>query len=73
MAAMEKLLQIWPTAAALAQDLGLPYPTVAAWKERGIPARRAPAIVQAARARGHVLTLDDLLMPAPPSPEEDAA
>jgi hypothetical protein len=71
MTVMEKLLQIWPTTAALAQDLGLPYQTVAAWKDRGIPARRAPAIVHAARSRGHVLTLDDLLMPPPK--EEDAA
>lgn len=70
MGAMEKLLQIWPTMAALAGDLALPYQTVAAWKDRGIPARRAPAIVQAARKRGHELTLDDLLMPPT---EEDAA
>lgn len=82
---MQMLLQIWPSVAAMAKDLGLPYQTVASWGVRGIPARRAPAIVAAARARGHALTLDDLLMPpafpvaptpeeeAIPTPEEDAA
>lgn len=57
---MEKLKHIWPTVADLARDLGLPYPTVQSWDRRGIPPRRYPAIVRAAKARDHALTLDDL-------------
>lgn len=75
---MNKLLSIWPTVAAIADDLGLPYPTVAAWSQRGIPPRRFKQIIAAAEKRGKVLTFESLLEPdgepAPPlSPEEDAA
>lgn len=72
---------IWPTAVALARSLGLPEPTVGSWKRRGIPASRWQAIVLAARARGHALTLDqmaalefaDLVGPMPSGAVEIAA
>ncbi len=45
----------------LAADLGKPYSTVAAWKQRGrIPADYDFDLIEAASARGKVLTLEDL-------------
>lgn len=58
---MERISHIWPTAADLARDLGLPYPTVNSWRRRGIPARRALEIVAAARAKGVTLSVEDVL------------
>lgn len=66
---MQKLLTIWPSMAALAVDLGLPYPTVSAWNHRGIPRRRYRQIIAAAKARGQVISADDLLDPT----EKDVA
>lgn len=58
---MEHISYIWPKMAALAADLGLPYQTVAAWKWRGrIPADYDLDLIEAARKRGHTLTLDQL-------------
>lgn len=58
---MKNLSHIWPSAADLARDLKLPYPTVASWGVRGgIPPRRWAAVVAAAKARGFDLTLDQL-------------
>jgi hypothetical protein len=58
---MEHIAHIWATMADLAADLGKPYTTVAAWKQRGsIPAKYDTPIIRAASARGHVLTYEDL-------------
>lgn len=58
---MEHVFRLWPSLAALADDLGKPYPTVAAWKQRGsIPARYDIALVRAAQRRGQVLTFAQL-------------
>jgi hypothetical protein len=58
---MEQIIRIWPSLALLATDLGVPYPTVAAWRQRGsIPARYDLDLVEAARRRGHELALSDL-------------
>jgi hypothetical protein len=58
---MENILRIWPTMADLAADLGIPYQTVAAWKNRGrIPATYDVQIVDAAKARGVPLTFEAL-------------
>jgi len=58
---MEHISHIWPKMAALANDLGLPYQTVAAWKWRGrIPADYDLDLIKAAKKRGHRLTLDQL-------------
>jgi hypothetical protein len=57
---MERLNHIWPTMADLARDLAVPYPTVQSWASRGIPARRWTSIIEAAKARGHVLTVEKL-------------
>jgi transposase-like protein len=41
----------WPSASALAEDLGIATVTVRSWRTRGIPAHRWTAIVRAAQAR----------------------
>ena len=58
---MEHIFTIWPRLSDLAADLDKPYPTVAAWKQRGsIPAQYDVALIQAARLRGRDLTFEQL-------------
>ena len=58
---MEHIESIWPKFADLAKDLGLPYPTVAAWRQRGnIPAKHDLDLIEAAKRRGRDLTLQQL-------------
>ena len=57
---MDEIFDIWPTMAAMARDLGYPYPTVASWRTRGIPAARDADIIEAARARGVEVTFEQL-------------
>ncbi|MEB3419932.1 hypothetical protein ACFSDD_11170 [Salipiger marinus] len=58
---MDHITHIWPTMADLASDLGKPYSTVAAWKQRGsIPAKYDMSLIRAAKARGACLTLEHL-------------
>jgi hypothetical protein len=73
MGVMHKLLQIWPSITALSDALGVPYPTVASWKVRGIPGHRYLAIIRAARALGHDLTVEDLAHPNTPDQSDEAA
>jgi hypothetical protein len=57
------IFAIWPADAELGRDIGVPYPTVSAWKQRGsIPAAYWRDIVQAARRRGHPEVTADLLV-----------
>lgn len=58
---MDKILEIWPSLAEFARDLSLPYTTVASWRARGIPARRARQISEAAARRGETLSVEDVL------------
>lgn len=58
---MEHIKRIWPRVSDLAADLNKPYQTVAAWKSRGrVPAEYDLDLIEAARKRGHVLTLEQL-------------
>ncbi|RWR54901.1 hypothetical protein [Sinirhodobacter hungdaonensis] len=58
---MEHVLKIFPNLSDLAKELSLPYPTVAAWKQRGrIPASYDLDIIRAAAKRGADLTLSQL-------------
>ena len=58
---MEHISHIWPRMVDLAHDLGRPYPTVAAWKQRGrIPANYDLDLIAAAHRRGKSLTLEEL-------------
>jgi hypothetical protein len=59
---VSNILALWPTDADFGRDIGVPYPTVSAWKQRGsIPAPYWSAIVLAARRRGHPEVTADLL------------
>jgi hypothetical protein len=53
----------WPSDADLARDIGLSYPTVASWKQRGsIPVTYWRPIIQAAHKRRHPEITADLLL-----------
>lgn len=59
--AVEHIAHIWPTIADLAADLGKPYTTVAAWKQRGrIPADHDAEIIAAAAKRGETITFEEM-------------
>ena len=60
---ISELFAVWPSDADLGRDIGIPYPTVSAWKQRGsIPAAYWRDIIRAARRRGHVEVTADLLV-----------
>jgi hypothetical protein len=53
----------WPSDVDFGRDIGMPYPTVSSWKQRGsIPAAYWRDIIQAARGRGHSEITADLLV-----------
>src|SRR5579863_1195690 len=52
----------WPSDAEFGRDIGVPYPTISAWKQRAsIPAAYWWPIVRAAVQRGHPEITADLL------------
>jgi hypothetical protein len=53
MQTVSSLSELWPSDADLARDIGVPYSTVSAWKQRqSIPAAYWQDLVRAAKARG---------------------
>lgn len=73
---MQIVPEIWPSWAALANDLGVSYPTAHSWSHRGLPPKRFGEIIKAARARGAHLTFEMLSMPLAdqlPLPPQEAA
>jgi hypothetical protein len=63
MQTVAEIFALWRTDAELGRDIGLPYPTVSAWKQRGsIPAAYWRDIVRAARRRGHPEVTAELLV-----------
>lgn len=53
MKGIDQILALWPSLAEVGRDLGVPYSTVAAWKQRGsIPVAYWRALTEAARVRG---------------------
>jgi hypothetical protein len=57
------VFSLWPTDADLGRDVGMPYPAVSAWKQRGsIPAAYWRDIIRAARRRGHPEITAELLV-----------
>jgi hypothetical protein len=56
------VLALWPSDAEFGRDIGVAYPTVSAWKQRGsIPAAYWWHIIRAAAHRGHPEITADLL------------
>jgi hypothetical protein len=56
------IFAVWPSDAEFGRDIGVPYPTVSAWKQRGsIPAAYWWHIIRAAAQRGHAEITADLL------------
>jgi hypothetical protein len=63
MKSITDIMELWPTTADFGRDIGLPYPTVASWKQRGsIPVAYWRGIIRAARRRGHAEVTGDLLI-----------
>jgi hypothetical protein len=57
-----EIFALWPSDAEFGRDIGVAYPTVSAWKQRGsIPAAYWWHIVRAAAQRGHPEITADLL------------
>lgn len=59
------IFALWPSDADLGRDIGVPYSTVSAWKQRGsIPPSYWHAIIRSARRRGHRDVTAELLLDA---------
>src|SRR5215468_1431799 len=59
---VSEIFAAWPSDAELARDIGVPYPTISAWKQRAsIPAAYWWHIIRAAVQRGHPEITADLL------------
>src|SRR3954469_23435268 len=62
MQTVAEIFSAWPSDAELGRDIGVPYPTLSAWKQRGsIPPAYWRDIIRAARRRGHPEITADLL------------
>jgi hypothetical protein len=58
---MKAVIELWPSAEAMAADIGEKGVTVRAWKQReNIPADRDLKLIEAAGRRGIGLTLEHL-------------
>lgn len=58
---MQHIRHIWPTVKDIADDLGVPYTTAHSWGVRGrIPADYDLDLIEAAKKRGKLLTLEEL-------------
>ena len=63
MQSVSDVLGLWPSYADLGRDMGVPYPTVVAWKQRAsIPVMYWRELIRAARRRGHPEVTADLLV-----------
>lgn len=59
------IMGLWPTLAAFASDVGVPYGHVKQWKHRGtVPAHHFAAVVRAAFVRGYPVSLETLVSAA---------
>ena len=63
MSGIADIFSVWPSDADLGRDIGVSYPTVSAWKQRGsIPAAYWRDIIRAARKRNHPEITAELLV-----------
>lgn len=61
------IINIWPTVADFARDVGIPYSLAKCWRRRGsIPAAHWVAVIRAADRRGLPVSLETLAQAAPP-------
>lgn len=64
------IIGLWPSPDALAVDIGAKVETVRKWRQRdSIPADRWLAVIDAAKARGEIISSDDMAALAARSPE----
>lgn len=68
---MKSISIIWPSIKDFADDLGVPYTTAHSWMRRGIPRGRYHQIIAAAKRRGGVIEVMDLI-PLPATAGENA-
>ena len=62
MQSVSDIFTAWPSDAEFGRDIGVPYPTISAWKQRAsIPAAYWWQIIRAAAQRGHPEITADLL------------
>ncbi|WP_425502149.1 carph-isopro domain-containing protein [Sphingobium jiangsuense] len=66
MSCIDDIFSVWPSAAAMARDIGVPDVTVRQWRNRSrsIPVRYWAAIIDAAKDRGVALSYQDFIPPA---------
>lgn len=63
MKSISEVFSVWPSDADLGRDIGVSYPTVSSWKQRGsIPAAYWRDIIRAACKRNHPEITADLLV-----------
>lgn len=67
MQVLDDIFQAWPTLVEMANDLEMPYQTVAKWKQRErIPSESWGSVVAALKRRGHTLTFEQIAKINPP-------
>lgn len=57
---MTHFKHIWADLNEMSADLSKPYPTIGSWMQRGIPGKHFTALIEAARLRGELLTVDQI-------------
>ncbi len=63
MQSVAEIFSLWGSDAEVARDIGISYPTVSSWKQRGsIPVAYWRPLIRAARRRGHPEVTADLLV-----------
>lgn len=71
---VDDIFEIWDPLTTMATALDLPYQTVAKWKQRGrIPSEYWAQVIEAAKTKGHKVTLQQLVTANPPRASTDAA
>lgn len=50
----------WPLIAELAKTLGKKELTIAKWRQRGVPWKEVPVLIEAAKAKGKRLKISDI-------------
>ena len=54
------IIDLWPSGAVLASDVGSTADAVKKWRKRGIPPKHFASVVKAARKRRYGVSLSDL-------------